>query len=229
MNGIEIKRLKEKKPCRAFVFTGGKAFCAEKMTDIPTENDIVIAADSGCKTLMDFSDKVKKITPDLILGDMDSFPKEKLSEFEGIPFLPFPPEKDDTDTGLAVDIALSFGCGEIIIIGGLGGRLDHTLANVFLLEHIKENGSRGIITDGKNRAYLANRENIFFESTRKYLSLVPLDNEITEVLMDEGFKYPYKADKVTRCRFVTVSNEIKKFPARLCVKSGTALIIESGD
>ena len=76
---------------------------------------------------------------------------------------------------------------------------------------------------------LLKQENIFVESPRKYLSLIPIDNEITGVLMGKGFKYPYKADKVTRCRFVTVSNEIKKFPARLCVKSGTALIIESGD
>ena len=72
MNGIELKRFAEKKPCRAFIFTGGKAFCAEKMTDIPKDCDLVIAADSGCETLQQFSEKVKKISPDIILGDMDS-------------------------------------------------------------------------------------------------------------------------------------------------------------
>ncbi len=192
MNGIELERFKEKKPCRAFVFTGGKAFCAEKMTDVPCDDDLIIAADSGCDTLRIFSEKIKNVSPDIILGDMDSYSQDKLSLFPDALFMPFPPEKDDTDTGLAVDTALSFGCAEIIIVGGLGGRLDHTLANVFLLEHIRCSGARGVITDGKNRAYLAEKENVFKLSERKYLSLIPLDDKLSSVEMDDRFKYPYK-------------------------------------
>ncbi len=229
MNGIELERFKEEKPCRAFVFTGGKAFCAEKMTDIPQDGDLIIAADSGCDTLRTFSEKIKEVNPDIILGDMDSYPKDKLSKFRSAVFLPFPPEKDDTDTGLAVDVALSFGCREIIIVGGLGGRLDHTLANVFLLENIKKSRARGVITDGKNRAYLAEKENIFSLSERKYLSLIPLDDELSSVEMDGGFKYPYKTERLMRRRFVTVSNEVQKDGAKITVGKGTALIVESGD
>ena len=226
MNGIEIERFKDKKPCRAFIFTGGKGFCAEKMTDIPEACDLIIAADSGCLTLAEFSSSVKKTDPDIILGDMDSYSKDEIEKFDST-FLPFPPEKDDTDTAIAVDVALSFGCREIIIAGGLGGRLDHTLANVFLLENIKKRGARGIITDGKNRAYLAEKENFFNNGTRKYLSLIPLDEEISDICMD-GFKYPFKASKLLRQRFVTVSNEIEK-QAKITLGSGLALIVESGD
>lgn len=229
MNGIEIKRFKEKKPRRAFIFTGGKTFCAEKMTDIPSDCDLIIAADSGCDTLRKFSEDVKTIVPDIILGDMDSYPKDKISQFPDAVFCSFPPEKDDTDTGLAVDTALSFGCKEIIIVGGLGGRLDHTLANVFLLENIRKSGACGVITDGKNRAYLAEKENSFMLSSRKYLSLIPLDEEVYAIEMDDRFKYPYKTEKLSRRRFVTVSNEVRKDGAKITVGSGCALIIESGD
>lgn len=228
MNGIELERFAEKKPCRAFIFTGGKAFCAEKMTDIPKDCDLVIAADSGCETLQQFSEKVKKLSPDIILGDMDSYKNFSMSDYPDAVFLPFPPEKDDTDTGLAVDVAKSFGCSEIIIAGGLGGRLDHTLANVFLLEDIRNSGARGIITDGKNRAYLAEKENFFSASGRKYLSIIPLDDIIEGVTMD-GFKYPYSAATMHRNRFVTISNEVQRDGAKVTVERGSALIVESGD
>ena len=94
-------------------------------------------------------------------------------------------------------------------------------------ENIKKRGARGIITDGKNRAYLAEKENFFDNGTRKYLSLIPLDEEISDICMD-GFKYPFKASKLLRQRFVTVSNEIEK-QAKITLGSGLALIVESGD
>lgn len=227
MNGIEIEKFKGKGFVRAFIFAGGKDFCAEKMTDIPDDCDLVIAADSGCETLKLFSQAVKKIEPHIILGDMDSYSKEKIGEFDSF-FMPFPPEKDDTDTALAVDLAIKIGCDKIIIAGGLGGRLDHTLANVFLLEDIERSGAHGIITDGKNRAYMARNENIFCRSDRKYLSLIPLDEEICDVKM-EGFKYPFIAENLSRRRFVTVSNEIVTDGAKVIVGKGKALIVESGD
>lgn len=227
MNGIEIKRFAGKAPKRAFIFTGGKGFCPQKMTDIPEDGDLIIAADSGCDTLTEFSNAVKKTVPDIILGDMDSYSKENLEKFDSI-FLPYPPEKDDTDTAIAVDVAKSFGCEEIIIAGGLGGRVDHTLANVFLLEDIEKSGARGIITDGKNRAYLAKAENFFENTKRKYLSLIPIDEEIFGVNM-EGFKYPYSTQILARRRFVTVSNEIVASNAKITIAKGICLIVESED
>lgn len=229
MNGIKPTRFGEQTPERAFIFTGGKDFCPEKMTDLPTERDIIIAADSGCSLIERFGKTHYKISPDLILGDMDSYKGESIeSLFPNAKFVSFPPEKDDTDTALAVSVALEMGCKKIVIAGGLGGRLDHTLANVYLLEYIKGEGADAIITDGKNRAYLAKEENII-DGCRKYLSLIPLDECIHGVFMDESFKYPFEADILYRKRFVTVSNEIKYEKATLKLKSGSALIVESGD
>lgn len=225
MNGIKLNKI----PKRAFIFTGGCNFCPEKMTDIPESDDIIIAADSGLSLIEKFSKAHFEIIPDIILGDMDSYVGESIEKlFPDAEFVSFPPEKDDTDTSLAVYYALSLGCKNIIIAGGLGGRLDHTLANVYLLEYIREKGSCGIITDGKNRAYLAEKENII-TNTRKYISLIPLDDIVCGVFMDENFKYPLKAQELKRSKFVTVSNEIVSEKACLKVNSGSALIVESGD
>ena len=229
MNGIKPERFENKSPKRAFIFTGGRDFRPEKMTDLPEYDDIIIAADSGCSLIGEFSKKQYEISPDIILGDMDSYKGESVEKlYPNARFVPFPPEKDDTDTALAVSVALELGCESIIIAGGLGGRLDHTLANVYLLEHIKEQGSVGIITDGKNRAYLAKSKNVI-SPARKYLSLIPLDDCVFGISMDENFKYPYQTEKLFRKRFVTVSNEIVSEKALITLEKGSALIVESGD
>ena len=222
MNGND-----KKKTDRCFIFIGGKDFCPEALTDIPTENDRILAADSGCETLEKLRTRCPFLCPDQILGDMDSFDKSRLpSLFPHVPFHAFPPEKDDTDSALAVDTALEAGCRRLILVGGLGGRLDHTLNNVFLLEDIRKRGGVGILTDGKNRAYLAEKQNVIEKNGRKYVSLIPLDETIYDVEM-KGFYYPFRAKELSRRRFVTVSNELTEEHGEIFVGSGTALIVET--
>lgn len=229
MNGINLDSFEKNTTKRAFIFTGGCNFSPEKMTDLPQKDDIIIAADSGCSLIGEFSKMQYVISPDIILGDMDSYCGENIEKlYPKACFVSFPPEKDDTDTALAVSVALELGCEKIVIAGGLGGRLDHTLANIYLLEYIKAAGSEGIITDGKNRAYLAKCENIILP-TRKYISLIPLDDCVFGISMDENFKYPYNAVKLFRKKFVTVSNEMVSEKALITLEKGSALIVESGD
>ncbi len=213
---------------KCFIFTGGKDFYPERMTELPCERDLVIAADSGCENLLLFSERVKCIAPCVILGDMDSYGGSLKNDFPDVRFIPFPPEKDDTDTSLAVKYALSDGCKDIVIVGGLGGRLDHTLANVFLLEYIRQNGARGMITNGKNIAYLAEKKNYFEKNSKKYVSLIPLDASIKNIVM-RGFKYDIKRQELERSFFVTVSNEITASRALIEVGEGQALIVCSED
>ena len=96
-----------------------------------SEADLIIAADSGYNNASRLG-----VRPGLLLGDLDSIDRKKLApdELEHIEKIIVPAIKDDTDTQLAVDTALSRGADKIYIIGGLGGRLDHTLSSVFLLE-----------------------------------------------------------------------------------------------
>lgn len=206
---------------------GGKNFFPEFVSDMPMEKDLIIAADSGLLALELFSEH-KKISPDIIVGDMDSFEEKNIAKkFPETEFVKFPPEKDDTDTSLAVDIAISRGCEEIYILGGLGGRFDHTLAVAFLAEYISKKGARAVISDGKNRVYLAERKNTIYAG-RKYVSLIPLDAEISGVSF-KGFKYPLENKNISRQKFCTISNELYESQGLIEVENGTALIIESMD
>lgn len=206
---------------------GGKNFFPEFISDIPGENDIVIAADSGLAAIEKFSE-YKKISPDIIVGDMDSFEEKNIAQkFPDAEFIKFPPEKDDTDTSLAVDVALSRGCNEIYILGGLGGRFDHTLAVAFLAEYIEKKGAKAVISDGKNRVYIAQRKNAVC-SSRKYVSLIPLDAEILGVSF-KGFKYQLYNKNIERQKFCTISNELADDRGEITLECGTALIVESMD
>ena len=87
------------------------------------DDDIVIAADSGYHTAKALGERV-----DLLLGDFDSI--GSIPRDEGMEIQQVPAEKDYTDTQLAVEIALERGAEDIVIIGGLSGRLDHTLSTL---------------------------------------------------------------------------------------------------
>ena len=108
----------------AYIITGGDILL--KNISVKTEEgDIVIAADSGYKTALDL-----KLPVDILIGDMDSL---KCDIPKGIEVIKLPEEKDLTDTEAALALALEKGADNITIIGGIGSRLDHTLASVGLL------------------------------------------------------------------------------------------------
>ena len=213
---------------KCVIFTGGAQFYPERIDFPVNDGDFVIAADSGCKNLFSYCEKVKRISPDIILGDMDSYDGDIKNDFPDARFISFPPEKDDTDTSLAVKFALEKGFCDIVIMGGLGGRLDHTLANAFLLEYIKDKGAKGIITDGKNITFLAENKNFLEKGSKKYVSVIPLDREVERVTM-RGFKYNMNKEKLQRCFFITVSNEFVSQKAIIEIDGGSALIILSED
>lgn len=93
-----------------------------------TEFSFVCAADSGLDVLRSWG-----VKPDLVVGDMDSIADPSvLAEYPDV--MPFPRDKDDTDTEIGIRALRSRGFGRIVIAGGGGGRLDHLLAVRALLE-----------------------------------------------------------------------------------------------
>ena len=104
---------------RRCVIFAGLPVAPELCEDIGPQ-DIIITADAGWKTA-----RAMGFFPALALGDFDTAPAP-----EGPDVLRLPAEKDDTDTFFAARRALETGCSEVLILGGIGGRLDHTLANI---------------------------------------------------------------------------------------------------
>ena len=212
----------------AYIFTGGK-LAVGSMDELGlhmSEADLIIAADSGYNNASRLG-----VRPGLLLGDLDSIDRGALAPdgLEHIEKIIVPAIKDDTDTQLAVDTALERGADEIIIIGGLGGRLDHTLSTVFLLEYIKDKGARGVITDGRNRVrIMESGEELTIKRGYKYLSLVGL-TDTCEGVSISGVFYPLKDAVLERKYAFAVSNEITADAAEISLSKGILLVIESRD
>ena len=207
---------------KTYILTGGIIHPANIHIK-PTTDDLIIAADSGLNNarLLDLSVKT-------VVGDYDSLghAPEVPSDVEVITV---PTEKDVTDTQLAVELAIQRGATEVHIIGGLGGRLDHTLSNLAILEDLANKKIRAVIEDGHNRArLLRNDSTILARSGYTYVSLLALDPIVKGVEI-EGVKYPIKGVKLSRTFGYAVSNKITGNCCFISVKKGALLVVESRD
>ena len=206
---------------RAFIYTGGN-ICEKNITEHPKGDDLIIAADSGYKNA-----RALGVTPHILLGDFDSLGGAELPE--SIETLQVPAEKDFTDTQLAVDTAVKKGAVEIIIIGGLSGRLDHTMSNLAILEDLYEKRIHAVIADGYNRVrYLDSTSTLIARSGYRYLSLLCLSKKVKGVSV-EGCKYPLANARLSRNFQFAISNEIVGNCALISVRKGGIYVIESRD
>ena len=189
--------------------------------------EVIIAAARGMDFLYEH-----KITPDIIVGDFDSVKNEALSYFKekGMSDIHvLNPEKDDTDSECALQIALDHGADHIIIIGATGTRIDHVLGNISLLGKAMSEGKMAELLDTHNRIRMINNE-LEIEKNKqygKYVSIIPVckNNKITL----EGFKYPLKDYTFEGFNTLGISNEIVDDIAKITVNEGQYIVIESKD
>ena len=204
---------------RAFIYTGGAVF-PDNITEHPKGDDLCIAADSGFHTAKKCGDRV-----DVLVGDLDSIGSYKLDKKTEL--LQGPAEKDVTDTQLAVETAIERGATELVIIGGFGGRADHMMSNLAILEDLSNRGIYAVMLDGQNRArFLRSTSTLIPRSGYQYVSLLAVDPVVKGVSV-EGCKYPLKKAKLTRSFQYAVSNEILGNCALISVRKGAIYVIES--
>lgn len=207
---------------KAFIYVGGK-IDPDFITEHPKGDDITVAADSGIHNAKLLGDHI-----DVAVGDFDSFPERDIPEDTEI--IRLKPEKDMTDSQVAVEVALERGADSFVIIGGLSGRLDHTLANLSILEDLTARNHYAIMTDGVSRVHFINGGSALIgRSSYKYFSLIPATDTVKGVSVD-GAKYPLKNARLSRknAGFGT-SNEIDGNCALISVKKGALFVIESRD
>ncbi|MGN1301141.1 MAG: thiamine diphosphokinase [Clostridia bacterium] len=160
----------------ALIITGGNVN-KEFLQDVLKENKFekIIAADRGLEILNKLN-----VKPDYIIGDFDSVNKEILEEYKNIPITYLKPEKDFTDTHMALKLAMEEGTKEITIAGATGTRLDHTIANIHVLKEALEKGVEVQIINENNRITLINKNTrIKKDNNYKYVSLIPLTTDVT--------------------------------------------------
>lgn len=210
---------------RAVIVSGGRL--GAWVLDEIRPDDFLIGADSGAEFLVRSG-----LTPDLAVGDFDSVPPERLADIRGAAretMAVDAVDKDWTDTELALREAVARGCSDIRILGGLGSRFDHGLANVHLLYQAMSSGCRAVLMDEHNEIRLCSHE-CQLEADPRYpnLSLLPLTMEVKGVTLT-GFRYPLQ-DAVLRLGWsIGVSNVLEARTGRITLTEGLLLIIRSRD
>ena len=192
------------------------------------EYDCMIAADSG----MNFLHR-NGLVPDIIAGDFDSVQSSSLQHFQGlnnVQVIKLNPMKDDTDTEFVIREAIRRGATEIIVLGATGTRLDHVLANVNLLGiGLEENVSIELV-DAHNRIRMIDNSLEIKKSNQfgSFVSILPVKGDAKGVSL-EGMKYPLQDADIVCFSSLGISNEIVDDTARIIVREGVLLVIESND
>lgn len=209
------------------IITGGttdKVFIEDYLKS--NKFDVIIAADKGLETLYKL-----KVMPNYIIGDFDSIDTKVLKQYENtnIPITYLKPEKDYTDTHMALKKAIEIGSKEITIIGGIGTRLDHTLANINILKEALDNNVKAKIINENNEIMLINNEVTINKNNKfKYISLLPLTTKVSGITL-EGFKYLLYDAALNIGESIGVSNEQISDLAKIKIKEGIAILILSKD
>ena len=140
-----------------------------------------------------------------------------------------PCEKDDTDTGLAIQKAIETGADEILMIGGTGTRLDHVMGNFGQLFYAHSKGVKAELVDANNRMRVLNHKSTVSKKDQfgKYVSLIPI-YEARGVTLT-GFKYPLKDHTLVFEQSLAISNELEAEEGIISFSEGKLLLIESRD
>lgn len=185
---------------------------------IPQEDAWILCADSGLRLAQHMG-----ITPNLVLGDFDS-----LGMLPDAPYYKAPVEKDDTDTVLAIRFGLEKGCQRFVIYGALGGRFDHSYANIQTLLFLQQHHASGILV-GENDLLTLQTAGTTVEYPKREgftFSVFALTPQCKGVSI-RGVKYPLENAALTMYHPLGVSNEITDRCAVLRVEDGILLIVQS--
>ena len=204
---------------RALIVLGGDLPSPPLLKRCASEAELTIAADRGLGAF-----EAADMLPDLLLGDMDSVSAGTLARREGSTEMErLPCEKDDTDGGHAMEVALSRGATEITILGALGGRMDHALANLMLLKRAHGGGAFAQILDERVRIVRIDGEITLRGAKGDTISLIPI-GEAHGVTLEGCYYHSQEALSFDFVHPLGVSNVVTADEARITVKEGDLLL-----
>ncbi len=218
---------------RVLIVTGGrtdKDFAEDVFREYAPE--LVIAADSGMKTVKELN-----VVPDYAVGDFDSSDEDLLAYFEaqfekeGKPIIrTFNAEKDETDTELAISMAIALNPSEILLLGATGTRLDHTFANIHLMCKALESEIKIRIIDKYNAISVHDRKVVLKKDRAfgEFFSVLPLTEQI-KGLSIKGAKYEIENCNLSYGSSLCISNEFAKDTVSISFKEGKLVLFMTSD
>ena len=195
------------------------------LSELPMGPDgLLIAADGGARHALFLG-----LTPHLVIGDFDSLTEPELDQLAsmGAELRRYPAHKDETDLELALLIAAARGANPIRVIGGIGDRLDQTLANVYLLALPQLRGHDVRLVSGKQTAWLVYPgETLISGQPGDTLSLLPLGGPVDDI-RTAGLQYPLRGETLAFGPARGISNVLQSSPVHISFTHGTLLVIHT--
>jgi thiamine pyrophosphokinase len=194
--------------------------------------DAVVAADGG----LDRAGAVG-LRPTVLVGDLDSLDPVRVRDVEtaGLPVRRSPTDKDESDTELALLEAVRLGARRISGLGAFGGpRLDHALANVWLLAHPALAGVGVVLLDAGSRVRATAAPGPEGPAVTLALpgpvgaivTLLPFGGDVTGVTTS-GLRYPLSDEPLRTGPARGLSNIRTATDAAVTVRSGRLLVVET--
>ena len=187
--------------------------------------DLLIAADGGALPLMRLG-----VPPRLVIGDLDSLDaaSQSILQAQGVELRRSPRAKDETDLELALLHAAAASADPIDILGALGGRWDHTLANVALLALPELRGRRVRLLADDQELFLV-RDVATIDGRRgDTVSLLPL-TPVAHGVTTHGMLYPLDDATLRFERARGISNVLLEPPGRVSLRDGLLLVVHHDD
>lgn len=184
--------------------------------------DELVCADGGARHVVALD-----LTPQVIIGDMDSLAPEILQRLEGkgSRIIRYPRAKMETDTQLALEYACRSHPDEIRIYGGLGGRIDHALANISLLLPAIKRGVTTRLVDEWCEVFVITQTTQIEGIVGQTISLFPFSALVQGIKL-EGFEYPLSGGTMEIGAPYGISNRLQTARGIISIGSGSLLVVK---
>ncbi len=211
---------------RHIIIANGDAPTPETVQRWLRPHDVLIGADGGCRIALQLNLRL-----DYAIGDFDSLSEADLQQLHAmhVQLRRYPPQKDETDLELALQLAISLNATEIVVLGALGGRLDHEMANLMLLAMAGLDKIPVIIADATLEISAINAQQVPTTLAVKgnigdTLSLIPFGGDASGIVT-QGLQYPLRRETLRVGPARGVSNVMTQTQAQIEVAEGLLLCI----
>lgn len=202
---------------QALIIANGEPPQKKRVVALAKLAGTVICADGGANTALKMG-----ITPDAIVGDLDSIRAEALVKFRRVAFYE---DRNDQTTDLekAITWAIQSNFDHITVVGASGKRLDHTVGNLGVLRKFYPDAIITLVDDIGELCYVG-REHSFEAEKGDIISLIPLNR--CEGVSTNGLQYPLDGENLELGVREGTSNVVISSPVSIKVKKGHLLLFK---
>ena len=208
---------------RIIIFANGELPDSDKIREFLRPDDFIICADGGTHHALGLN-----LTPNLVIGDMDSIQKDQWQELQktGVAVEIFPRDKNETDLELAITRAIELEPREIVIVAALGGRLDQMLGNIALLTSLQVAPFDVRLDDGVEEMFICRNQVQVHGRNGDIVSLIPWGNPVNGV-QTQKLKWPLNNETLHPDKTRGISNEMLSDTATIQISSGKLIVIHT--